>query len=239
MELLFGAAAGAVPCLLFGGFAALVVGLVIWGIMRARQEREAMAALATELGVQFYIEDPWDLPGRYGQFDLFDAGHSKHATNVLCGNVDGRNMVAFDYSYKTGSGKDESTHSYQAVVLDLPILAPHLALRDENFLDTIASWVGHDDLDFESEAFSKAYCVKCDQPKFAYDIFHARLIEYLLACGHAPAMEMRGPLFVIHDSPNGPAGIRRMLQIGRHMVESIPEYVLKERGLTQPPGGTP
>jgi hypothetical protein len=239
VDILFAGAAGALPCLLFGGFAALVVGLIIWGVIRARQEREAMAALAAELGVRFYPEDPWDLPGRYGQFDLFDSGHSKHATNVLAGDVDGRSMVACDYSYKTGSGKEETTHSYQAVIVGLPILAPHLFLRDENFLDKMAAWVGHDDINFESAEFSRKYYVKCDALKFAYDIFHARLIEYLLACGNAPAMEMRGPLFVLHDNPRGPDGIRRMLQIGRQIVQSIPEYVLKERGQTQPPGVTP
>ena len=236
MDLLFAGAAGVLPCLAFGGFAALVVGLIIWGIVRARQEREALAALAAELGVRFYAEDPWDLPERYGQFDLFDSGHSKRATNVLAGDVDGRSMIAFDYSYKTGSGKDESTYSYQALLLGLPILAPHLVLRHESFLDKMAAWVGYENIKFESTEFSRKYYVKCDVPKFAYDIFHARLIEYLLACGDAPAMEMRGPLFLVHDSPRGIEGIRRMLQIGREVVRSIPEYVLNERGQTQPPG---
>jgi hypothetical protein len=239
VDLLFAGAAGALPCLLFGGFGALIVALVIWGIIRSRREREAMAALAAELGVRFYAEDPWDLPERYGQFDLFSSGHSKHATNVLAGDADGRSMMAFDYTYKTGSGKDESTYSYQALILGLPVLAPHLSLRDETFLDKMAAWVGHDDINFESAEFSRKYYVKCETPKFAYDIFHARLIEYLLKCGQAPAMEMRGPLLVMHDSPRGPDGIRRMFQIGRQIVQSIPDYVLKERGLTPPPGAVP
>jgi hypothetical protein len=211
---------------------------IVWGIIKARQEREALAALARELGLAFYPDDPWALPDRYGHFGLFSKGHSRAASNVLSGNVDGHGLVAFDYRYKTGSGKDETTHSYQAAVMGLPILAPQLLLRDESLLDAVASWIGHDDLDFESDEFSRKYYVKCAERKFAYDIFHARLIEYLLASGHSPSIEMNGPLVVLYERPNGAPGIRRLIEIGRHVVESIPEYVLNERG-TAPPGAGP
>lgn len=236
MERLFVIGAGVLPCMGFAAIGMLVVALIVWGIIRAHQRREAMAALAAELGLAFYPDDPWDIPRRYGHFDLMGTGHARRAANVLSGRIDGRTVIAFDYRYKTGSGKNESTHSYQAVVLELPILAARLRLRRESVFDTIASWVGHDDIDFESDAFSRRYHVKCEQPKFAYDIFHTRLIEYLLACGTSPSIEMNGPLVMVYESPSGPEGIRRLITIGREIIRSIPGYVLNERGIAQPPG---
>jgi len=225
------AVAGAIPCLLFGAVAALIVVAVIWGMKKARERREALARLAAEWGIRFYADDPWDLAARYGGFDLFNSGHSRRASNILAGDIGGRPVVMCDYQYKTGSGKNESTHTFQAAVLEMPIVAPRLQMRRENVLDRIAEWVGHGDLNFESEEFSRRYHVKCEEPKFAYDILHERLIEYLLGCGEAPTLAMSGPLMVLAFDGTGTADVfRRLLGIGEHIIGSIPDYVLTARG---------
>ncbi|MBL7140514.1 MAG: hypothetical protein ISS74_06350 [Planctomycetes bacterium] len=243
MEALFGAAAGAVPCLAFGAFAAIAAVLIVFGIMKARQRRQEMLALAQKWGLAYYPDDPWGLPTWYGGLDLFNHGHSKKASNVLSGEVDGRTVVAFDYYYVTGSGKNRSTHHFQAVVYLLPIQAPRLRLRQENVLDRMASWVGWDDIDFESDEFSRRYHVASDDRRFAYDIFHARLIDYLLQCRQTPNMEMSGVFLIVYDSGSGQvANFERLLAIGQTVVAMIPDYVLKARGVEQTgasaPGGT-
>jgi hypothetical protein len=239
MEILFSGLAAAVPCLMIGGFAALVITLIVYSIMKARQRREALAKLAAEWGFQFYPTDPWDLPARYNQFELFDSGHSRHASNILTGQIDGRTVVVLDYSYKTGSGKHQTTHLYQAAVMQLPILAARMRMRPEGVLDRVASWVGHEDLDFESDEFSRRYYITSDDRKFAYDIFHTRLIEYLLKCGQAPLLEMQGPLLVIYDTQAGIENFRRLLEIGRQIIDSIPDYVRTARGTGAQTGGPP
>jgi len=212
----------------------LMVVFIVLGIAQGRREREAMVALAAELGLRFSATDEWDLPDRYDHFEL--TSHGGDASNVLFGMLGDRQAVAFDSEYTTGSGKDKSTHYYQAAVLDLPIRADRLTLRPEGFFDTLASWIGHDDLDFESDEFSRRYYVKCDQPKFAYDIFHARLIEYLLSLGDAPSMEMNDSQIMVYADPDGVDGLRRLLAVAQAVVRSIPDYVLKERGLAPSPG---
>ncbi|MCX5673692.1 MAG: hypothetical protein NTX87_01675 [Planctomycetota bacterium] len=225
--------AGACQCLFFALVAAGIVALIIYGIMKARERREAMARMAAQWGLQYYPDDPFDIPSRYAQFDLFDEGHSRSASNVMAGRIDGRDAILCDYQYTTGSGKNQSTHSFQAAILTLPILAARLHVRQESVFDKIASWVGHDDINFESAEFSRRYHVKCDNRKFAYDIFHARLIEYLLACGDMPALEMNGPTLLLYDSQSKLENFQRLLTIGQEIIRSIPEYVLHERG----PGG--
>jgi len=225
--------AGACQCLFFALVAAGIVGLIIYGIMKARERREALARLAAQWGLTYYADDPFDIPARYAFFDLFDTGHSRSASNVMAGQVNGRDVILCDYRYKTGSGKNESTHSFQAAILTLPILAARLHVRQESVFDKIASWVGHDDINFESAEFSRRYHVKCDNPKFAYDIFHARLIEYLLACGDMPALEMSGVTLLLYDNQGQVENVRRLMEIGQEIIRSIPEYVLHQRG----PGG--
>ncbi|HUU90545.1 MAG TPA: hypothetical protein VM238_04975 [Phycisphaerae bacterium] len=238
MEVLFGGLAGLVPCLMFGGIAALIIVGIVYSIIKARERREAMARLAASLGLRYYADDPWDLPSRYGHFGLFQSGHSKRASNVLTGELDGRSVVAFDYRYTTGSGKNQTTHHYQGAVLEMPILAPPLRMRKESILDRVASWVGYDDIDFESDEFSRRYHVKSEDRRFAYDILHAQLIDYLLRCGAAPSMEMQGPLVLVYDGGHGDVrNVQRLLTIGQEIIRSIPDYVLKARGTGQPPGG--
>jgi len=230
---------GPMPCLLFIAIAILIVVGIVYGFMKVRRRREAMARLAAELDLKFYAADPWNLPLRYGHTDLL--GHGGRASNILAGQMDGRDVVAFDYQYTVGSGKNSHTYYYQAAVFEMPILAPRLWLRRENIFDKIASWVGHDDLDFESEEFSKRYFVKCVDRKFAYDVFHARLIEYLLGVSSgAPNMEMNGPLLLVYGiQGSGPEQVRWLLDVGREIIRSIPDYVRRERGIGASRGGGP
>jgi len=227
---------GIIPCIVFPAFIALAVALIVFGILKARERREAMARLAAELGFEYYPDDPWSLEDKYAMFELFGRGHSRKASNVICGEVDGRAVVAFDYQYTTGSGKNQSTHACQALVMGLPILAAGLRMRSESLFDRVASWVGYDDIDFESDEFSRRYHVACDDRRFAYDILHARLIDYLLGCGSVPNLEMQGPLMVLFESQGDAANVRRLLAIGREIVAGIPDYVRSARGIGQPAG---
>jgi hypothetical protein len=40
---------------------------------------------------------------------------------------------------------------------------------------------GYQDIKFESAEFSKTFCVRSPDKKFAYDVCHAQMMEYLLA----------------------------------------------------------
>ncbi len=243
MDALFKAIAGAGPCLMFGVFAVIVVVVIVFGILGAQKRRKAMHALAQKWGFAFYPKDPWNLPMWYTRLDLFNRGRSKRATNVMSGEVDGRTVVAFDYRYTTGSGKNSHTHHHQAVVFLLPIDAPAVRLRPESVFDRMASWVGWDDIDFESDEFSRRYHVASEDRRFAYDLFHARLIDYLLRCGTAPHMETAGVFLLLYDKGSGRVeNFDRLIQIGQTVVNMIPDYVLKARGVEQsgaaPTGGT-
>jgi hypothetical protein len=56
-----------------------------------------------------------------------------------------------------------------------------LTIGREGWFSKIAQVFGYDDIDFESAQFSRAFCVRSKDKKFAYDICHAQMMEYLLA----------------------------------------------------------
>ncbi len=221
-----------IPCLAFPVIAALAVVGIVYGLRQAKRRQQALQALAYQMGFDFHPDDPWDLPARYHGFDAMSRGSGRKASNVLVGELDGGTAVtAFDYRYTTGSGKNRTTHHRQIVVLGLPIHGPRLRLRTENVLDRVASWVGHDDIDFESDAFSRRYHVSADDRRFAYDIFHARLIDYLLMRGDVPSLEMNGSLMLLATTRGGPEDVQRLVEIGGHIIATIPDYVRKSRPL--------
>ena len=122
-----GGFAAVVPVLVF---AALVVGagFVIWGLFTGRIGSGPLRAyrldrFAQANGMTWYPEAKAPaLPGM-----IFDAGHSRVATDILRG--DRPRLVEFaNYRYKTGSGKNESTHTWGYVAVKLANPLPHIVL---------------------------------------------------------------------------------------------------------------
>jgi hypothetical protein len=67
-------------------------------------------------------------------------------------------------------------------VVQTPYLgAPQLFIRGEGFFDRIASAIGFDDIDFESVEFSEQFIVKSPDKRFAYDVVHPGLMDFMLS----------------------------------------------------------
>lgn len=194
--------------LLFALGAALVVFFAWLSWKQERERTEVLGALARRLKWTFYgQEKDGDFDGRYGQFGCFQRGHSRYAHNQLRGTIGafGREVEAQagDYHYKvtTNNGKSSSTTTYRfsyfLVKLPFGSGVPSLALRAEGFMDKLAGAIGFDDIDFESAEFSRRYYVSSGDRKFAYDVIHPRMIDWMLNAP-PPAFELsRGVLLVV------------------------------------------
>ncbi|MHC4520751.1 MAG: hypothetical protein ACYTAS_19350 [Planctomycetota bacterium] len=163
------------------GMIALIAVVAIIAHIAAKQRREAMRALADRLGLRFNPGRSRDLARRYEFIDRMRAGRNRYAFNILSGNYQGHDVILFDYHYKTGSGKNTHHHYLSFFILRLPISVPELAIGPEGFFSKIAQAVGYDDIDFESHEFSRKFCVRSRDKKFAYDVCNAQMIEYLLS----------------------------------------------------------
>ncbi len=80
----------------------LVVGVVGYvNYMMAKKRREAFAAFATQQGFSYQPENH-ALAGQWAGTP-FQTGDNRRVRNVLAGAYQGRQIVAFDYSYQTHS----------------------------------------------------------------------------------------------------------------------------------------
>ncbi|UCD49146.1 MAG: hypothetical protein JSW27_16625 [Phycisphaerales bacterium] len=165
---------------------ALIIVGAIMGHIAAQKRREAMFALAHRLGLRFDQSKDRDLARRFQFLDKLRQGSNRYAFNTLSGSYQDHDVTAFDYHYETHSsdskGRRQTHHHYFSFfVLRLPTTFPELTIGPEGFFSKIAQAVGYDDIDFESHEFSRKFCVRSKDKKFAYDVCNARMIEYLLA----------------------------------------------------------
>jgi hypothetical protein len=158
---------------------------------RLERERTAMlAALSAERGWAFAPAKDRRTPRDYRRFELFTRGHSRSAFNTMRGSIDVWTMPVrfqmgdYTYSITTSNGKSSSTRTYEVsyVLLELPFAGvPDLTIRPEGVLDSMAQALGFQDIDFEDVEFSRRFVVQSADKRFAYDLCHPRMIEFLKA----------------------------------------------------------
>ncbi|MGB0258527.1 MAG: hypothetical protein ACPGES_07750 [Coraliomargarita sp.] len=171
--------------LIFIGFAALVIALIVIGHIQAKKRREAFQLLAQELGFRYIQGRDRGLPSKFHFLQHLDDGSNRYAENILYGDLDGQQAYAFDYHYETYSrdskGRRQTNHHWFSVfTLELPDSFPELIIKPEGLFAKLGQMLGFDDIDFESLEFSKRYSVKSPDKKFAYDFCNAQMIEFLL-----------------------------------------------------------
>ena len=178
-----------------------LIALVIYAAMQAEKARKQriaeMRAYASEAGLSFREAKDTSHDDEYAHFELFRRGFDRAAYNMIYGEMTYDDAIVKvnmgDFTYKTRetyttrvNGRTVTRtrivkHHFSYFIMDLPyITMPDLLIRREGFFDKVASAFGKNDIDFESAEFSRKYYVKCDSRKFAYDIIHPRMMEFLL-----------------------------------------------------------
>jgi len=181
----------------------VVIALIALGAYFAHQQqvrrREELARLAASRDWSFDSAKDHSHDERYADFGIFTQGGSRYAYNTLRGGVEIANALwsvqLGDYHYTTTSsnGKTTTTHThlFSYAVIESPYVgAPDLAIRAEGFFDKFAGMLGFDDIDFESEEFSRRFHVRSADKRFAYDVLHPQMMEFMLD-GSPPAIEIR------------------------------------------------
>lgn len=158
---------------------------VIYGWIQAQKRLEGLNELALRLGLNFSASEDHELPDRYGFLKQLAQGDDRYAANVLAGNYQQNEILAFDYHYATyhtdKSGTHKEDHWFSFFILTLPMVFPDLTIRRENVFTRVAEVFGYQDIKFESAEFSRVFNVRSPDKKFAYDVCNAKMMEYLLA----------------------------------------------------------
>jgi hypothetical protein len=215
-------------------FALLVASLAAFAALSpylGRRRRKALEVLARELGWQFRPGHDYSL-GNNSRFDMFRRWPSGHGFNTLMGpiRVGARTYAAQmgDYaatSARRGGRESVWNVSYVLVLVPFPRI-PDVDIRREGLLDRASDAVGLDDIDFESDEFSRRYHVNSPDRRFTYDLVHPRMMEFLLKVD-APAVQARDRLVLVTDwSRWTPEGFRRKLWWVREFLDLWPEHLV-------------
>jgi hypothetical protein len=173
------------PFVIVGVLVAMVIS-AIYSMIQARKRLEGFWALAQRLNLNFSAAEDHGLAERYGFLKQLAQGENRYARNVLSGTYQQNEVLAFDYHYETHTtdskgNRTTQNHWFSFFILTLPASFPDLTVRRENFFTKVAEVFGYQDIKFESAEFSKAFCVRSPDKKFAYDVCTAPMMEYLLA----------------------------------------------------------
>jgi hypothetical protein len=172
------------PFLIIATVMLVIMGFAVLGWLQEKKRREAFQQVALELGLRYVGKDR-SIGDRYGFLNALRQGDNRYAFNVLTGEHGGYPVQAFDYHYETHStdsrGGGETHHHYLSFfILEQERSFPELRIYPEGLLSKLGQMLGFDDIDFESSEFSRALAVRSRDRKFAYDICHPRMMEYLL-----------------------------------------------------------
>jgi hypothetical protein len=175
----------AIPFIIVVLFIVVVIG-AIFNAIAQRKRREGLFELAQRLNLNFDAGQDFGIPDRFSFLKQLDQGENRYATNVLSGTYQQNEILAFDYHYETHSTDSKGNrttqhHWFSFFILTLPAVFPDLTIRRENLFTKVAEVFGYQDIKFESAEFSRAFCVRSPDKKFAYDVCNAKMMEYLLA----------------------------------------------------------
>ena len=208
----------------------------------AERERQRLAGLgrwAAANGFTFSPRDPYNLDARYHGLADIGRGHARHAFEVLA-RQSPVFAALFQYHFKTWETRTvtrngrsrteryEETHWRRYLVVELGALYPNFFLRSEGLFDRIAGFVGFDDIDFESEEFSRRYFCKSDNRQFAYALVHPQMMEWLMT--RRFEAELKQGLLVTDCSggPHTAPGCQEVWENAVGFINRIPDFVWQD-----------
>lgn len=178
---------------LFGLFAVMAIAAIAYSVINASQRREAAASLATRLGLGY---DPSDHLGiTRSPHPIFRMGDRRRASNLVSGVFRDRPIVLFDYEYMEdrtdADGKrSTSTYRFSGVKVEIDLRCPPTVLRRERVTTKLANALGlGSDIQFESDAFNRAFEVRSGSQQFAFTLVDASMMEWLMA--HASDLDIQ------------------------------------------------
>ncbi len=207
-------------------FPAVIVGAIWYQIHRTKKIKAWAAASGwTYVGTDASLVNRW-------RGEPFGAGRARRTSEVMVGRWGDRPAISFTYSYKTGSGKNESTYTFHVLALPLPAHLPTLELTPDGFGARLAKAFGGQDIQFESEDFNRAWRVECENLKFAHDVVHPRLMDRLMRPDARGACLRLSGTDILSWSV-GSTNTERIagrLALMASVVDTVPRFVWQDHG---------
>ncbi|MGH2590652.1 MAG: hypothetical protein ACRDGW_07635 [Actinomycetota bacterium] len=212
----------------------VVVAAFVGSLYLKQKRREALAAMAGQLGLTYSKEDNYgclSLP-----FGLLRRGDDRGAEDLLHGSWEGMEVREFDYWYEVEStdsngNRTTSTYRFSCAVTDVEAMLSPLTLGRENVFTRLADSIGLADVEFELEDFNRAFTVKCKDRKFANDFVDQRMMRWLLGTDRGFSFEACGRWLLVYSKRRRPTELIPLLGTLKQFREGIPPVVFDLYGL--------
>jgi hypothetical protein len=181
---------------------------------------------------------------RFDGFHPFGQGHGRRTENVIVGTARGTvPLTAFLYHWKTthtrtvsdgkgGTRTETYTKSHQQPILalSLPVPTPALTIGADSMLGRL---FGGGTIDFESSDFNQTFDVTSSHPKFAHDVVHPRMMEFLLRA-RPPQLIMARGMMITYPTVHDTVEITRLADLSCAFLSRIPSFVWRDLGVEPP-----
>jgi hypothetical protein len=217
---------------------------------------EALAAVVTAMDVGalapyavpptppsfgFFGRPDWVLVGSddslIGKYRLTTAGSRHRTEQVVRGANDGLPLEAFVHRWQTTrtvsstDSKGRTTtrtvtdqHSENVMAVALPATLPQLSVN--------GGWGGKR-VKFELEQFNDQFTVRTDSPKFASDVIHPRMMEYL-TWARPPGFRIDGPVMQFAIPAHDTLLIGQCADFAHEFLARVPSFVWENLGVEPP-----
>lgn len=201
------------------------------------KRRQSLRAFVGRFGFHYSESDPFGLL-EYG-FQLLRRGDDRGCENVVWGRWKDLDFKAADYWYYEESTDSEGNTSrdyshFSIVMVDVECFLPNLSIARENLLTRFADHLGFHDIDFEYEEFNRAFQVKAENRKFAYELIDPRVMEWLLSIDHRLAFEVHAGAFLVYARRMKPEELLTLIGTAKEFRDRIPRLVWTEYGTGSP-----
>ena len=191
---------GMAAILVIGGVFAFLA--VVWsvGVKLEKKRRERLRAAPRRWGSASPTSTTRACSRGFTGFNLFQHGRSRRIRNIAYGRVDDVEVMLFDYSYVTGSGKNRRTHDQTVGFFQSDaLLLPEFVARPEGLFDKIGQVFGYQDIDLPMHPeFSRRYILRGTDESRDPPLLHVRRRPLLRG---QPGSERRVQARPVHPLP--------------------------------------
>jgi hypothetical protein len=178
-------------------FSLLLIATILYFLFSRKTDpeekrRKDLAALARKLHLQFSPNGDFKLAEKYSFLSWLRRGEVRYAYNVFHGYHLGYPVAVFDYTFSAG----KYTYYWSAFVVEMKTNFPDMIISHESRESRLAEALGGSHIAFESAEFSHAFRTRSSDKKFAFEVCHPKMMEYLLA-NQDLTVEINGPAVAI------------------------------------------
>lgn len=225
-----------IAIIILGVIITLVILLLYASEYYRNKRQQEWLSFARNHHFTFIKHDSIGLPEKYAAYPLFASRDKRTAMNVCRGIEKEFPIYAFDYFRED---RNVGIFRYTVIALESNLLFKTLAIHPKHVVEKTGLGSHHiitsgsDNIIFESAEFSNKFYIHSADKKFAYDIIHPQMMEFLLAHDKMH-IELGAQTIIFYRETQqlSTPELDNFLNDAYRFFELIPDYVKEDISIT-------